>query len=401
MSMATASSQTVIAVLLSELGFAKAVVGLPMAIGIMGFAMAQVPAAFLASRAARRSTWLFGLRVAASFPVLVAAGGAMVASPGHPWASAVLLFLPIFLASLLGGGSRPIRAQLDAALIPQRKRGRFYGAALIVGGGCGMLGAGLARLLLHGMPSRGGFAACLLASAALGAGAAAPLRYLCDPTGRGSNAGVRLSAYVASLRQAIARDLNFRNFLWARVLVGLGYMSAAFYAVFALEKLRLPAATAPLFMLPGLLGQGMGSALWGFVGDRKGHRVIQIAICVQWALAGLVALVAPNAWVFAVAFWLMGMSNAGDFISTNNFMIESAPREDTMGYVSFANTLIAPIFALATVLGGVIAGATSYYVLFGLSIAVYLAAIWVMVTLVKDPRANGTGEAAGGPGAVA
>jgi putative MFS transporter len=151
-------------------------------------------------------------------------------------------------------------------------------------------------------------------------------------------------------------------------------------------------------MVPGILGQGMGSAIWGFVGDRKGHHIIQVAICVQAALAGLVALLAPNAWVFAGAFWLMGMSDAADWISTNNFMIESAPPADKMGYVSFANTLIAPVFALATVMGGAIAGATSYYVLFALSILVYLAALWLMATRVHDPRAKAGAQPAA-PGA--
>lgn len=386
---ATASEQTVVAVLLQQMGFAKVVVGLPLAIGIVGFGLPQLPAAYWALRASRKRGWLVGLQVATSAPALVAALGAMLVAPDRPWASALLLFAPLMLGSLASGGARPLRTELDGRLIPQTTRGRYYGGQMVVRGVFGILGAGLAGLLLAEIAGRGGFATCFLAAALLGMAAAIPLKYLLEPRLEPEAQTEGLSTYTRNLWGRVTGDLNFRNFLWGRALVGLGYMSAGFYAVFALEKFHLPARSAPLFMIPSLLGQGIGSVIWGLAGDKKGHRLVQVALCVQWMLATVTAVLAPNAWVFAVAFFLSGMALAADYVSTNNFMIEAAPRAEMMGYTSLANSLIAPIFGLSTVLGGAIADLTSYHFLFWLSLGVYIVALWMMATRVKEPRLNG------------
>jgi uncharacterized membrane protein YeaQ/YmgE (transglycosylase-associated protein family) len=225
---AVASSQTVLAVMLKEAGFPKVILGLPMALGILGFAMAQVPAAFLASRATHKTRWLYLMRAAAAVPVLIAVGGVMLATPQRPWTTAFLLFLPLLLGSLISGAARPVRAQLDAHLIPQAARGRYYGAVMIGQGALGMVGAALARSLLRNLRSRAGFGACVTVAGVVGATAAIPLRYLTELHAPGNDIPVRLAAYVGALRTAVARDRNFRNFLWGRFLIALAYMSAAF-----------------------------------------------------------------------------------------------------------------------------------------------------------------------------
>jgi len=384
---AVVSVQTVVAVLLQQAGFANVILGLSMATSTIGVCLTQVPAAFWASRARHKGRWLTWLRVAESLPRLVAVVGAFMLAPSRPWATAFLLFMPLFAGSLLLGANRPVRAELDGRLVPHTRRGRYYGAMMVAQVGLGMLGAALARSLLAQIPGRGGYAACFAAAAAFGIASAIPFSFLPEPENGDSKKQGRFLDYFHGLTSLIGADRNYRNFLWGRALVGIGHMAQGFFAVYALERFHLPAKTAPLFTIPALVGQAMGSFLWGYVGDKKGHRLVQLAMCVQSGLAPLLALVAPNAWVFALVFWMNGMAYASDFVSTNNFLLESAPDHDMMGYVSFANSLIAPTFALSSILGGAIADLTSFRLLFFLSVLIWVGGFWVMAARVRDPRA--------------
>jgi len=220
----------------------------------------------------------------------------------------------------------------------------------------------------------------------LGVLSSLPLWFLPEPEGRDAGKQGVLLDYFRVLFRVIRNEANYRNFLWGRALVGLAHMSDGFFAVYALQRFALPAQVAPLFMVPSLIGQGVGSVMWGYLGDKKGNRAVQLGLCAQYALALCIALVAPNPWVFLFAFLFNGMAFAGDFVSTTNFLLESAPDHDLMGYVGFANSLISPIFALSSVLGGAIADATSFPVLFGVNVAVWACALLVMALVVVDPR---------------
>jgi len=385
--LAAMSAQTVVAVLLKQVGFANIVIGISMAIPTLAVAVAQVPCAFWASRAEHKGLWLARLRLGESLPRFLLIGGALLAAPGRPAATVALVFLPLFLGWLAGGAWRPLRAELDGRLVSQALRGRYQATMMVAKVVLALAGAALARSLLGDIGGREGFAACFAAAAVFGAVSALPMRHLPEPEGRDSPKEGAFWAYLRALCRGMAGDANCRNFLLGRALVGLGHMADGFLAVYALERFHLPVSNAPLFMIPALLGQGVGSVLWGYVGDRRGHRAVQLAVCSQYALALLVALVAPTPWFFALTFCLTGMAFAADVVSTTNFLLESAPQSDLMGYVGLANSLISPIFALSAVLGGAIADLTSFGVLFAVTALVWVAALWIILAYVRDPRA--------------
>jgi len=384
--MATISPQTVVAVLLHQVGFANLLIGVSMAIPTFAIAVAQVPCAYWASRARRKGIWLTWLRVGEAAPRLLLVVGALLVAPSRPLATVMFLFAPLFIGSLMGGAWRPVRAELDARLVSLTRRGRYQGTMMVAKVTLALAGAALARFLIAEIPDRGGFGACFAAAGLFGIASAIPLAYLPEPEERDSHKQGALWDYLRTLRRSLASDANYRNFLWGRALVGLGQMAGGFFAVYAMERFHVPAKTAPLFMFPYLIGQGMGSTIWGYVGDKRGQRLVQLAVCVQYGLAPLVALVAPNPWVLALAFWLNGMAFAGDFVSTTNFLLEAAPNHDLMGYVGFANSLISPIFAVSSILGGAIADATSFPLLFLVTPLVWVAAFWIMAVHVRDPR---------------
>ncbi len=99
------------------------------------------------------------------------------------------------------------------------------------------------------------------------------------------------SNFNATLRAAWQNDPAFRRLLLSRLLTGVENMAAAFYIVFARERIGLPESAIGVFTIAYVVGGFGGIALFGTLSERFGpRRTINAAAALQF-LAPLIAFV--------------------------------------------------------------------------------------------------------------
>ena len=126
--------------------------------------------------------------------------------------------------------------------------------------------------------------------------------------------------------------------------------------------------------------------VWGFVGDRRGHKVVLASSAFALVLAALVAWQATSqSWLF-VTFILLGVYTAGDGVSSLNIILEFCTPQDRPTYIGLTNTLLAPVLSLAPLLGGVLVMAVGYTGLFVTACCCALVGGVLMTLWVREPR---------------
>lgn len=130
----------------------------------------------------------------------------------------------------------------------------------------------------------------------------------------------------------------------------------------------------------------MTNVLWGWIGDRAGHKIVLVLSVFLLALAALIAWSAESEISLIVAFILLGASISGDGISRFSIVLEFAVPEDHPTYIGLTNTLLAPIVALGPVLGGWLATVLDYPGMFLTSAVISLVGGVMLLVWVREPR---------------
>jgi len=303
----------------------------------------------------------------------------------------LVLFFVLYTWHNLGAGVIIVGWQdMIAKVIPVEKRGRFFGISNFIGNGTGALGALAIPVILDRFVFPGGYVLSFGIAGALFFLSWVAVSLTREPAVRSSKPPVSQLAYLRSLPEVLRGDRNFRMYLLAQMLFSLQGMATGFLVVYAAQTWDLPDAEASGFMLALQLGLTLANLGFGFLADRRGHK-LNLELC--WLLSTLalaLAVVAPSPWVFYAIFFLSGAASAGTFISGIAIVFEFTDAENRPTYIGLANTIPGIIVALAPLLGGALAGALSYRVMFALA-ALAGAASWVLLRgAVREPRKAAT-----------
>jgi MFS family permease len=125
---------------------------------------------------------------------------------------------------------------------------------------------------------------------------------------------------------------------------------------------------------------------FGFLSDRKGHK-LSLEICLLLSVLSLgLAIIAPNPLWFFLIFFLRGAVTAGTFISGISIVYEFTDAESRATYIGLANTIPGVAGAIAPLMGGWMVGVISYQVMFILS-AIFGMISWALLRFaVREPR---------------
>ena len=157
------------------------------------------------------------------------------------------------------------------------------------------------------------------------------------------------------------KDRNFRKVLGFYAYWNLAVnVSAPFFAVYMLERLRLPfwyvTALCTLSSIAGLLA----NRFWTRLSEKFGHRPIVF-------LATLGDALYPLWWLFVTpqTTWLLlpihcsGLFGAPLAVGPNNMVFKLSPAKNASPYMAVFNAVVGPVTAAAAILGGWLAGACS------------------------------------------
>jgi MFS family permease len=266
------------------------------------------------------------------------------------------------------------------------KRGRFFGISNFIGNGTGILGALAVPFVLETFTFPLGYVFSFAVTGALFFLSWVFLSLTREPAVYSSKPPVSQLNYLRSLPEVLRRNRNFRMYLLSQIIFSLSGMATGFLVVYTVQTWNLPDAEASGFMIALQIGLTLANLFFGFLSDRKGHK-LSLEIC--WLLSTLalvLAIIAPSPLWFFPIFFLSGAVSAGTFISGISIVYEFTDAENRPTYIGLANTIPGIVVAVAPMIGGWLAGAMSYRSMFILS-AIIGAVSWVLLRFaVHEPR---------------
>jgi MFS family permease len=319
-------------------------------------------------------------------PIFLLAPAAYFLATRRPLA-ALLSFLFLYAWHTFGAGIIIVGWQdMIAKLIPVEKRGRFFGITNFVGHGTGILGALMVPFVLDRFPVPMGYVISFALAAALIFLSWAFLSLTREPAVPSNKPPVSQLAYLRSLPQVLRRDPNFRTYLISQSAFWLSGMAIGFLVVYTVQTWNLPDAQASGFTIALQSGLAASNLFFGFLADRKGHK-ISLEICMALSVLSLVmAIFAPGPLWFFPIFFLRGAVNAGTFISGISIVYEFTGAEDRPTYIGLANTIPGVAGAVAPLLGGWLAAAISYRGMFIVAAVTGLISWGLLRFAVYEPR---------------
>jgi MFS family permease len=190
--------------------------------------------------------------------------------------------------------------------------------------------------------------------------------------------------------------------LLARLLTGVENMAAAFYVVFARERLGLPEASIGVFTIAYVIGGMLGILLFGWLASRYGPRQVINASCTLQFIAPLITFIiaclslqtpAISYVALTLVLAINGAVNRSTQVGFFSYAQDSAPEADRPIYVGAVST-VAGTASLLPLLGGVLIDALTraglvdlaYPMLFGAALVFVGIGAWLSFGLPTPKR---------------
>jgi MFS family permease len=196
--------------------------------------------------------------------------------------------------------------------------------------------------------------------------------------------------------QAFKENVDYRSFMFARVLLAIAAIADPFFVVFAEEKLGAPPATVGLYLGAVSISSLLSNFLWSPLADRASNRTLMSLTVVSVALVpltatGLALLIGSvdNTFLYAaftLVFIFSGLAVGASRIINNNMMLTIAPPADRATYIGFLNTILG-IVIFVLVLGGVLVYLLGFEFVFVLAVVASALAMiysWRMSTRAPE-----------------
>ena len=378
---------TVLPVLLKELGAADWQVGLSRLILTLGFALPSLLAAHWIHGRAEHKGFLIKACAIGRIPLLTIPGVLIWHGTSNPGLALTWFFFIYAIFWLLDGGCAVSWFDIVGKTIPGRYRGRFFGA-LQTSSGLAAMGSGAIVALVLGSPRfpfpyEFAFLAGLWCVGALFSQIS--LFFIREPPGEvdsGPKPGFR--TYLRNVVPLLKQNPRLSRLILARFLLDGGALAAPFYVLFARENLHVTLQTVGIYTVLVSIGKVSTGPLWGWISDHFGPVIGFRAVAVSVVTIPMLALIAAGCapWALPISFFLLGAVQDGLWMTGSTVMLESVADRDRPLVIGVAALLQSPS-AIYGVTGGVIAQTFSYPVVFSGTLIVTTAGLFAAMRLSR------------------
>ncbi len=346
--------------------------------------VAQLASAWVAGYAIRRKSLIFAgvmLQAFAWLPII-----ALAVIPVET--SVVLLIVAVVVYYIGGQFAAPPWSSLISDLVPERRRGRFFGRRtqlMSIMTFASLTAAGLAleffeqRALAHW-----GFAAIFAVALAARLYSLAQLMGMHEPLGR-------LAPFTLPPLGGLLERMRGSDF--TRFALFIGFMNLAvsiaspFFTLYMLRDLKfsyLEFTAANAFYV---LMQFAALNLWGRLSDVFGNlRVVQVTSIVFPALPVLWVLF-PNFWAILVIQLIGGIAWAGFSLAAGNFLYDVVPQEKRAAYSAVHQTISNTAVFGGALIGGLLATNAPHALQIGGYSIVFTSGLWLALCVSSLVRA--------------
>lgn len=309
----------------------------------------------------------------------------------------VVAFLALLM--LLGffqGMSQVAINSLRARVIPVRRRGIVTGARNFL---AGLTSAGVSYVagawLIEDEVLGNGYAAVFLLAFVLGSVGMAGVAMTKEPSSSALRPRESPLAALRGIAPLLREDRAFARFFLVGALGSCGRMALPFYILFAATRMEITGAVLGLVTTAWMLTASTANLGWGALGDRFGHRVVLIANLGLWTAANACILFVGSVPELIAFFVLLGVSSGGFHQAAQNMVLEFGRVHDIPLRVAASGTAANMVAAAGPFAGGLLVALWSYPALFGVTVALQLVALVIVVLWTPEPRRLQTGQGGG------
>lgn len=360
-------------------------VGLIPAIFMFGYYFPQIFGAYIASSRSRRKGIILGVAIAERVGIFLIA-----LTVQFQWAlpaniTLLLFFISYALFTTTTGLIIPAYSDFISKSI-YHNRGLFYGIMQGLGGLIGFAASMIATRLLGKLPFPDNFRALFWLGFIFSFISPFLIANFKEVEFPVKARKLSLLAYLKEIPALIRKFPNLMKYIFARHFIGFAMMGNSFYIIYAISHFGLDEGMLGIFTMTILMTQSATAFIWGQIGDHFGYKNVLALSSVFLLVNGLLALLAPGQWAFFIISGLMGGVYSAVYISHPNIIFEIAPPNDTSCFIGISNSLIAPVIAVAPILGGKLIEIYDFRALFAMVIICACAAFVVSVFMFDEPR---------------
>ncbi len=293
----------------------------------------------------------------------------------------------MFLFGLFMGTQRVVFSMLLAKVIPISRRGRLQAWRNATGG---LIAAGLAylagRYFIDANLFGNGYSTTFIFAFALTSLGLTALRLLMiepePPTVRPRSRLIdRFKDFPALLAEK-----GFLYFMIVQMLAITARMAVPFYVLFASSTIELNGKNLGLLSLAFLGADTISNLVWGYLGDKTGFRLVMLLSLLLWIGSTVLLMGAHDFLPIFIAFFGLGAAQSGYMMSAGTMILEFGERDEMPMRIAFSATAEGIMGSIGPLMGGVISSTLGYGPMFSISIAFLIAALVVLIALVKEPR---------------
>ncbi len=380
------SRLTILPAFVRELTSSNIVIGMIPAVGTLGWLLPQIISARYIERLDRKKPFILIVGVSERIPWLFISLSVFLLAGTAPTWTLIAFFVFYAIFCLSGGINTPAWLDMIGKIIPEKNRGRFFGVSNFMGSGMGVIGALFAGYLLDKLSFPGNFASCFMLTfiiIAISLGAIALTKEPAYPVVREHSS---LKNYLGQLAAIVRHNRDYMFFLIAAVILSFVMMSTGFYSVHAIDKLGISGGQIGKFTAILLIFQTVTNPLWGYLGDKSGHKIVMAAGAACAILASITAAFADSSGLFYVVFAVTGTSISAGMIASFSIVLEFSEPEERPTYIGLTNSIKAPFAVAAPILGGILGDRFQLPFVFLLTAGIIFIGLLVLLLLVKDPR---------------
>ena len=381
------SSVTILPVFVRSFTDSNLAVGLIASIWCLAFSIPQVLVANYVQGLTRVKPYLLKVGAGERFPWLVLALAVFFAGSAKPSWLLLFFFLLIIVARLSGGLMSPAYMDLVARAVTQRMTGKYLGLANSVSTAVGAVGGLAAGIFLDTYGFQNGFVLCFLAAFLLTLLSWGSLYSVREPWRESVKHVTGLAIYLRRLAAVLRGDRDFCLFIASQVLLSFIGMATAFYTAYAIDLLHPTGDQIGVFTFVFLGVQVFTNLLWGYLGDKKGHKLTMQLGYICGIAAALAAAFAQSIQGFELVFALAGAGFSASIVCWLSMLLEFAGPENRPTYIAVGNALVSPFSAAAPMIGGVLVGFYQHPLVFLLAAAIAVVGLLILTT-VRDPRSR-------------
>lgn len=381
------SRETIMPLLVSQMTDSKIAIGLIPAIYSLGFYLPQLLTANYAEQLKWKKPFVMLLGgLGERVPYLIIGLVIWALALRAPTLTLLLFFLLLATTAFTNGLATPAWFTLIGKVLPVNRRGIFFGLSGGLGALMGMVGAYFVGQILDSQAYPNNFAILFGMAFLFMAISWVGLALNREPESPVVKQQVSLVRYLKQLPHLLRGHPNYRRFLLSYAGSKLGAMAIGFFLVYGDTRFDLSGTQVGLLTGVLIAGQAVMNLAWGWVADRRGHKVVLIGSAFALALATLTAWLASSITALIVTFALVGVAIAGDDVSKFNIILEFATPEEHPTYIGLTNTLLAPVVTLAPLLGGWLATWLGYHGMFLVAMTLSVLGGLLLARWVREPR---------------